>query len=775
MIDPPDELLSLPTPEGRAPESRLTEAKDLRKILTRYVKDDRGRSIQRALVRGNLDGNPPYGSARRKGLEWTANVNFMAAKARLRAAQQPYNALFAGVQTYAICRTAYQPHNPDREKWNDSITCNFHKMIKTWKGFDWHMQHRVKEMLTEGWGPVVFDKDGDWRFRAIRAASVRVAKDSPSTVDERIACILVSVPYRVHELYAKIADEAHAKMLGWNIEATQFAIRNHSRSVGGNNWATAPWEYWQRKFQHHDLATGEAESDVVYCTHGYVQEFDKKGQKKKISHFIVTDSDQNAPTDRENGFLFRNVRRYESYSQALIVYFLDIGDGDWASVRGLAFDSFKHDVLINRLLCRIADGAFLSSSIVLGAATQKEREKQQLAVIGPVTWLPAGAQIPQQKITGDLNAVIEASRLFTNDQAQHLQNYNAGSVSPEPEQGRERVTAFEVSQRVQKNSTLSGDQITLDCLTSDRLFDEIFRRAADPSTQDKEATAFQEACFADGVPKEALSNMECVYMNRLSGYGSAQMRAITTQQLMQVAPSLPEEGKDNLLNDYIVATTQNPSLAERYNPPQPKPTPDDALVVLENAAIQAGEIPVIFSGQNHVGHLQGHLADTAQKLGPLQEAMDAGQSDPAELEQAYAYLQVMGPHLEAHLQPLEADPMRKQLAKQFRVQLKNIASFHGKLRQEIRKARSEAEQAQMEQQNANALGALTQAKLDASETDQRIKIAKAQNDMNLKRVKTGQSQALKTWQVQQNTRLDAVKTAHELQMQNAKASNGSEE
>lgn len=775
MIDPPDELLSLPPLEGRAPDSRLTEAKDLRKILDRYVKDDQGRSIQRALVRGNLDGNPPYGSAKRKGLEWTANVNFMGAKARLRAAMQPYNALFAGVQTYAICRTAHQPKNPDREKWNDSITQHFHKLIKTWKGFDWHMQHRVKEMLTEGWGPVVFDRDGDWRFRAIRAASVRVAKDSPSTVDERIACVLVSVPYRVHELYKYIADEERAKMMGWNIEATKWAIRNHSRSVGGQNWSSAPWEYWQRKFQHHDLATGEAESDVVYCTHGYVQEFDKEGQKKKISHFIITDGDQNALTERENGFLFRNVRRYENYSQALIVYFLDIGDGDWASVRGLAFDSFKHDVLMNRMLCRIADGAFLQSSLVLGASTQKEREKQQLTVLGPVTWLPAGAQIPQQKLFGDIQGVIEASRLFSNDQAQNLQNYNTGNVSPEPEAGRERVTAFEVAQRVQKNATLSGDQITLDCLTSDQVFSEVFRRAADPATQDKEAREFQEACFADGVPKEALANMECVYMNRLSGYGSAQMRAITTQQLMQVAPSLPEEGKDNLLNDYIVATTQNPSLAERYNPPQEKPTPDDALVVLENAAIGVGETPVIFSGQSHVKHLQGHLADAAERLGPIQEAMDAGQSDPSQLEAAYGYLQVMGPHLEAHLRPLEADPMRKQLAAQFRVQIKNLTSFHGKLRQEIRRARSEAQQAAMEEQNANALGALTQAKLTAADMDMQIKVQKAQNDMNLKRVKTGQSQALKTWQVQQNTRLEAVKTASDIQLQRAKANNGSDE
>lgn len=774
MIDPPDELLSLPTPAGKAPESRLTEAEDLRKILTRYVEDDRGRSIQRALVRGNLDGNPPYGSARRKGLEWTANVNFMGAKARLRTAMQPYNSLYSGVQTYAICRTAYQPDNPDNEKWNDKITHNFHKLIKTWKGFDWHMQHRTKEMLTEGWGPVIFDKEDNWRFRAIRAASVRVSKDSPSTVDERIECVLVSVPYRVHELYACIANEESAKNMGWNIETVRFAIRYHSRNVGGSNWATAPWELWQRKFQHHDLSTGEAESQIVYCTHGLVQEFSKKGEKKNISHFIITDNALNGAPPDAKGFLYRNVRRYENYGQKIIVYFADIGDGDWASVRGLAFDSFKHDVLINRLMCRIADGAFLESSVILGAATQKEREKQQLTVIGPVTWIPAGAQIQQSKIAGSIQGVIEASRLFTNDLAQNLGNFNQRTVAPEYA-GGEKPTAFQIAQQATKESTLTGDQITLDYLTSDRLYAEMFRRASDPTTNDPEAKEFQENCFRDGVPKEALAKMECVYANRLSGYGSAQMRSITTEKLMGIAGALPEDGKENLINDYIVATTQNPALADRYNPPQAKPTPDDALVVLENSAIGTGEMPVIFSGQNHVRHVQGHLADAAEKLGPLQDAMEAGQSDEAALMDAYHYLRVMGPHLEEHLEALEQDPIRRPLAKQFRLELANLTSFHGKLRQEIRKIRNEANQAAMEEANANALGALTQAKLDAAETEQRIKIAKAQNDMNLKRVKAGQGQALKTWQVQQNARLEAVKVGHEISMDNARERNGSEE
>jgi hypothetical protein len=440
----------------------------------------------------------------------------------------------------------------------------------------------------------------------------------------------------------------------------------------------------------------------------------------------------------------------------MVFFFLDIGDGEWASVRGLAFDSFKHDVLNNRLLCNAANNAFIDSSIVLEAGSQKERDQQMLTVIGPMIFLPAGCKPNQTRIAGGLESVLSASRFFMNDLAQNLGVFNQRTVAPEYA-GGEKPTAFQVSQQAQKEGSLTADQVALHFLSRDKVGAEMFRRAVNRATTDADAKAFQKACIDDGVPREALDNMECVLANRLSGYGSSQMRQLVSKELLSVAPMMPETGKNNLLDDFVASTTGNPSLIARYNPPQEKPMFDDALVVLENAAMVDGQTPVIFSGQNNVKHLSGHLAFLADRLVPIRDAMDAGQNDPAALESAYRLLQIAGPHLEAHLGPIESDPSRASLAQQFRGQIEALTNFHGKLRQAIRAARSQARLAQQEEQNANALGALDQAKLRSAQVDDQVKSAKAANSMELKRLDVAHKQQLETAQALHTMQLDRVK------------------
>src|SRR4029079_3158821 len=114
------------------------------------------------------------------------------------------------------------------------------------------------------------------------------------------------------------------------------------------------------------------------------------------------------------------------------------------------------------------------------------------------------------------------------------------------------------------------------------------------------------------------------------------MKDAVMEKLMQVVGMLPEDGKDAFLNMFIMSATENPAMVGLLNPKQHMPTPDDALSGLENSAIQNGDEPVIFSGQNNVRHMQGHLADVEKTLGPIQQAMEAGQNDPNELQRGYA-------------------------------------------------------------------------------------------------------------------------------------------
>lgn len=771
----PDSLLKLPTLNGKAPESRVESAKDLRELLNQIVQDpgEQQRSRQRALVNANLDRAPPYGRAKLQ--PWQSNINFGGGRARLDASCQPYHALFSGVEQYAVCRTGYRKQDPDHQRWNDLISQHFHGMIKRWGAFEWHMQHRIKEMLTDGWGPMIRDREGDWRYRAVKANAVHVPRGTPSAVDERSNIILVSVPYKTHELYESIKDEEAASAIGWNINTVKWWIRNAAKSA---ELKQQSWEKWEEMFRHHSYHTGEVLTDTVHCTHGYVKEYCRKGEKRDISHFIISDT---VPTDTvagvgsssEKDFLFKHVRRYESFDDCLVVSFGDIGDGQWASVRGQAMNYFKHDVLVNRLMSRAADMLFVEGGLLLSTPNARDRDALELSVMGGgVTFLPAGAQVQQSRLGGAIQGVFDGVKFFQQDLAQNTGYAGQHAVAPEYA-GGEKPTAFQVAQQAQKDNALSGDKIALDFLFLDKLMWGMFRAAADPHTQDTEAERFQEDCKRDGVPKEALAQMESVMANRTAGFGSAQMRTMVGKELLAIAGMYPEEGKNNLLNDFTVAASQNPSLALRYNPPQERLTQDDALIVLENAAIKSGAMPLIVSGQSHVKHIQGHLTDTAETLAPVQEAIEAGNRDPEMLMKAVDYLSRMGPHLEQHIAGIQNDPSRSQLVKQFRLELKIMTNMDGQLRQEIRAAQAEAQKAALEQQNANALGLMDEAKLASMEADTQRKDMKAGADLRLKQFKTVESQKLKAWSTQQDAALKTAETLHELGLK--KARNGDSE
>jgi len=172
---------------------------------------------------------------------------------------------------------------------------------------------------------------------------------------------------------------------------------------------------------------------------------------------------------------------------------------------------------------------------------------------------------------------------------------------------------------------------------------------------------------------------------------------------------------------------------------------------------------------DNVAHLNIHLQDAEERLGPLREQVEAGEEiDPAALQDAYQYVSALGQHCEDHLNRIASDPSRKSQYQLFKGQLNLLTSFHGKLRSAIRAAQAQQAQAEREQQQAQMLSALDQQKLMSGQQDMQIKQAKAQNDIQIKRQKAASQDSLKRWQVGRNAQLDTVKTAEEVRLNRIK-------
>lgn len=759
-IDPPEQLLALPkrgvnTGNSSYQESAVPNAESARRIVNLALVEDQTRSYQRALVKGQYDGNPPYNQAKlnSQGMGWCTNLNWLGMEGRIDGARVPYYALFSGVPTYVTACSYEAQGSPDKARWELAYAKAWTDVHNRWRQFKWHIQAQQFEMLFEGWGPVIREDDSDWKFRALPARSLLVPQGANSCVDKRLPWIAVRVPYRIHELFDKIRNEKSAEDTGWNVKAVQDAIKWNTRGEGGYPYRLQQWEAWQQKFKNKELEVSYTSADIVFCDHLYVQEY-----SGKVSHFIFVE--QAGGTSKNSGeqFLFERLHHYESYDQCIHVAFQNTGDGSWHSVRGMAMKSFKGEATMDRLQCRAVDNAFLSSGLTLQSQDQRSVDRRQLVVNQGVTWIPAGVtSVDRNSSHGQIEGVLGVARYVEAQLSQKLGNFQQQAMGRQDGRG-EVPTAAQVQQAAIKEASLSNGQIDNYYLDLDTMYIETDRRLKKSS--DPLAKWFREECERSGIPEEVMMKMT-VRANRISGYGSPQMRKMALQESFQLAPMLNPEGKNNWLNEAI-GVIAGPDKIEVWNPPLPQPDLDDAMIVLENVAIKNGEKPIVISGQSNVKHLVGHLAEAEQQLGPVKEAMDAGQNDPAQLQQALQYVSVLGPHCEEHLGLLRQDPTEAANVKLFQTQLKNLVGFNGKLYAALRRAQQEAQQASMEQQQANAIGLLDQAKLQSTQAEIERQDAKAQNDIALKTKKTMASLELNRWKTGQQSRLNAAKTAEEI-------------
>lgn len=732
------------------------------------VIDDEPRSRERALTLGLLQGNSPYNQSKRKaaGQAWQCNLNFMEGEAAIDSASVPYYQIFSGVKEYAVCKTNVGSDAQERQKISERISQKFHSLLSSWREFDWHLQNAFREQLRWGYAPLVFDAGSSWKFKSVESRCVMVPEKSASVVDNRLPCLMLVEAFTVSELWDNIEDEGAATSAGWNVPAVKRAIQQAAAGVGNTQtpWSATPWEEWQQRFKDNDLYWS-INGQMIYTYRFLVNEFRKGRGRKKVSQFIVSQSpifdNTTGPgggtIERESddaGFLFRHIDRYDSFHEAVQVFFQNTGYTTWHSVRGMAMKGFKHWDSSNRLKCKALDNAFQRSSIVLATNSIKSADQLQLMVFSDRTILPPDTTVQQVGFGGDIEGVMAVDRMLTNHLANNLGVYNQRSISRDDGRG-EMPTATQVQNQVAKEASLSAGQISITYTALDLLYSTIFDKVVKSS--DEDAVQFRKELEDEGIPPEALKDMDSVTANRMSGYGSSQMRMQILQQLAPLVPSLPEEGKA-AYTDMMIAATAGVDKIEVLNPRSHIPTEDESVAAAENGALVAGCAQIVSSGQDHVNHLVIHLQEMEKRVAPLRDAMDQGQPpDPGAIQQVFDYLQLAGPHVEEHLSHIEADPSRAALAKQFRAQIQSYVAFNGKLRGAILDARRQAQIAAQEQQNSQALGAMDQAKLQSAQLADSIKADKWQTE-----------KVIKIDKAQTSTRLSAFSTLHQASLSTAK-------
>ncbi len=131
------------------------------------------------------------------------------------------------------------------------------------------------------------------------------------------------------------------------------------------------------------------------------------------------------------------------------------------------------------------------------------------------------------------------------------------------------------------------------------------------------------------------------------------------------------------------------------------------------------------------------------------------------------YTQVALPHMEAHIARLQNDPMRRQQAKLFQDQLRQLTAFDGKLRSELYAAIRDQQVQAEQQQQASSLSALDAAKVRSIDTQTQLAAKKVQSQMQNQTAKTIHGLRLKSLSQGVKLNLDTARTAADIHLNTA--------
>ena len=715
--------------DGKAPETRLADAASAREIFQKLIMADQLRNATRSKLRGLVDGNPPYNPAelRRNNQAFRTNVNFRESEAFLSLAMAAFYDVFAEVPTYANIRTGYGNDMDKREDWSKIITEEFDRLQKLDKDFDYIMQLSQREMVLVGDGPLIFEDATDWRCKAIMANDLLVPDGTKSNVsDWKVA--LVRTRMGVDDLFEKIQDEESAKATGWNVDYVRQRIRA-AMPEPYRSGMQYDWEFFQRQLRSNDI-TFSARSEVVLMCHVFYKEFDGK-----ISHAIIDERDS-------EGFMYRKLRRFSRWEQVIHPMYYDRGDGEHHGVKGLGIKMLQAMELKNRLRCSMVDSAFARTQILFRPLNANALSKTSVVQQGPYAILPPDYEVIQQNIAGVLDAPMAVNADLENVLQGNLSQYRQSLSKP---QGNPK-TAFEVNVMVSQQSAIGKTQLSRYYNQLDSFFEERYKRASNPNLNpitksDKDAIEFQRRCKERGVPVQAMMDIDFVEATRTVGQGSQFAKQQLLGSLLSLSGALPEGGKINLLKDYIAAQVGQ-QMVDRYLPTQIQSSriqDQAALAVLEHASLHQSNMPIVTDTQDHVIHIETHMAAANQAASSLQSG-----GNPEEI---MLFMQGIGQHVQNHLQRLSTDPARRQQVDGYAQNLQELGKTIeqlGQMLQQQQQGQAQMQQAQAIQQGTDPKTALMNADIQSKIARQNAEVmaniqrqnAKANADLSRRNAKT---------------------------------------
>lgn len=647
----------------------VPNVKSATELFTRLLNADYKSALNRTAIQAMFDNAPPYNEQQLhvEGTGYLANFNPGDAKAALDAAMAAYVDLLGSVRVLMDISTKWGGED-QKEQWEQVMAEEFTRALRKWAYWDFNFLNLSQNFIGHGVGIAYFQDDENWMFKTSGFGDFLIPRMTQSNEEEieLAICQRNYLPHQLIKMIRKVNPDPN-----WNADQVETAVaeafKGTSYSGAGPDTTNIQPELIETTIKNNDLNQSYATNTYIRTIHLWVRENDGT-----VTHLISLASGTN------DDFLYKKKDCFPSMARAFTFFTFGIGNnGFYHSIRGMGHKIFNKAQCLARGECRLFDSAFLSSSIIVQPEDENALQDTALAYIGQCAVLSPDAKIVPYNFPdvgkNVLPVLSEMRALLSNDVGQYA---NPAVI----DDGSDK-TKFQVKAELGESAKVSSTSLTLFYDSMQKLMTNVIRRFSRRGyRQDepggKEVWDFIVRCMKRGVPIEAIYGIdpEDCQVVRALGAGSEAARLVAFDEMMQMAPYLPPQGRENLVRDWF-ANQVGYQKVDRYIPQnanQDSNPVQTKMAILENKDLMVNsQIPVL-PEEAHAIHIPIHL----QQLQGLQASIEADQST---LQQLFpAYMATLN-HTIPHVQYLSQDKFYATESAQYRkiLQQANEIAYNG--------------------------------------------------------------------------------------------------
>lgn len=715
--------------EGRAPKSRIKDARSALEVWDVMRKADGPSSFDRARIDSGYDNEKPFGS---KIQPYRVNVSWGWLDMVLGMAMAGYVDIFNAVESFFECPTDYGLIGEKKEL-EDVVAQMISEVIREWPDFFPNFLRAASVFIKHGVSVALMNDESDWRWEATDLSDFKMPRKT-KVGQENIKVAGCLRFYSPVDLYRMIEDEERATELGYDVDAIKDAIRD---SIENNNnfsrFKDTDWEKLQVELRNNDLffSHGSSNAENIRVVNLWVQEFDGR-----ISHCMVLDDESC------EDFLYKGVGRYDNIYQPFILFTYGVGtNGYYHGIRGQGYKSFPEHGALNIAACQMLEMATYGSAMTLQPKDESSMQEMQFMPVGPFNLITPGISVLKDSVVPNVSQnalpVLQAfGQMFRDRTAQY-------STEQLVNQNIEK-SKFQVQSELGQIAKMSVSDLNLFYISFELLLKEMVRRMKRKSyavdqpggkyVMELHKRLLKAGKESGGDPNRYLNafyelDTERLKVRRAVGGGSEAARMLSYDRLMgMIFGQLPDRGQKALVWD-IASEVAGHRNANRYADrpgSESIPVVDVGMAQLENQVLFMGGQIQRIDGQNDFTHAKVHLEFIMPMVSQAKDAIAA--DDMETLGKLLPGINAVNQHNAEHVQRISRDPLLKVESAQMRQALQQSDEILHNGLLKLQKRQAEAQKEQLHQQGQQQQPQIDQATMMKIESERADREARLQMD-----------------------------------------------